>query len=138
MINKGKSKAAKFLDSINEMARGRVVLDADLRGIELELTKKNITVIAPEQSLSDLDLKRNYLAGRILITNNSKDFVDDAIAYEYGIIATEGLPSKEPKQTADMISKAIIKHSLWSQSSPFILTLKSDGKHVLRFLSERK
>jgi hypothetical protein len=120
----------------NAMSRGRVVLDENLSTISLELQKRNIKVILPTPGTSDDKIKETLLVGRLFITNNSKDFINDASSYEFGIISTEKIKLKNPKKLAKMISDAIIKFKLWSQNDPFILTLHEDQKHQLKFLHD--
>lgn len=105
------------------MSRGFVVLDEDLEHIADELRSKNIHVINVEKGSKDEDIQKKILPGRIFITNNSKDFLHAAIEYEFGIIATENVKTKDAKILADKISKEISKNSLWSLKSGFLLKL---------------
>jgi hypothetical protein len=131
-------KASMFESIIKSaMSRGRVVLDECLESIERELSKRNIVVISVPKGMSDDRIKRDYLSGRLFITNNSVDFVDDASSYEYGIVSTEKIKFKEPEKLSKMISDAIVKYKLWSQSEPFLLVLSESGNHEMRSLSDR-
>ena len=121
---------------LNEMSRGYVVVDENLESLSPYLQAKKIKVIVPPKGTSDEHIQEKYLPGRILITNNTKDFVEGIIEQEYGIISTEGINSKDPNRLADLISKAIMKHHLWSLKHGFILKLSSDGKHKLKMVSE--
>jgi hypothetical protein len=129
------SEAAKILQSLNEMSRGVVVLDENLEALAGPLWEKGIKTITPRKGTKDKEIKRDLLPHRILITNNTKDFIDDAVAYEYGIIATEGLRSKDAEITADIVSRAVTKYSLWALKQGFVLYLKPDGKHKLEILN---
>jgi len=120
------------------MARGRVVLDENLESLASELRNRNIIVYLPIKGMSDDDIKSTMLGGRLFITNNSKDFIDDASSYEYGIISTEKIKFKDDKKLSKMISDAIIKHSLWSQNEPFLLTLRENKKHIMISLHDNK
>ena len=120
------------------MSRGKVVLDEKLQDISNELRNRNIIVIMPMAGMKDEDIKEKMLAGRLFITNNSKDFVDDASSYEYGIVSTEKIKFKDPKKLAKMISDAIIKFKLWAQTEPFVLVLHEDGKHLMKSLHDSK
>lgn len=126
----------RYKVSINRisMARGVLVLDENVKHLEVPLMNLNIRVIKPPKSdMTDEDIKKSLLLKRILVTNNSQDFISDASVYEYGIIATEGI-SKDAEFLASMISKAIIKHSLWSKGHGFILILSETGIHRLEDL----
>jgi hypothetical protein len=130
----------KVIDKINlsgfltGMSRGVVVLDENLIVLKDSLRDEHIKVIIPERFLTDDAIKHQLLSHRILITNNSADFVEDATAIEYGIIATENIKFKDNLKLSKMISKAIVKFDLWSHQSGFILTLQSDGKHDFKVL----
>jgi hypothetical protein len=132
-------KQSMFEGIIKEaMARGKIVLDENLESLAEELRKRNIIVILPVKGMSDEDIKEKMISGRLFVTNNSKDFVDDASSYEYGIISTEKIKFKDSKSMSKMISDAIIKHKLWSQSNSFILVLHENGKHVMKSLHDNK
>lgn len=111
------------------MARGIVAIDENLIGLRPFLEKKNIKVIS--SIFLGID---ELLFHRIFITNNSKDFVKDAVEKQYGIIATEGLDFKDSKHLSKIISEAIIDFNLWSMKAGFVLELRSDGKHELKIL----
>ncbi len=118
------------------MARGRVVLDENVSSLKSELEARNIRVIEPRKGLSDDDIKREILPGRIFITNNTKDFIDDASVYEYGIIALEGTSKADESSLAKDISDAIRKHSLWAKRTGFVLLMSSEGRHRYQTLTE--
>jgi hypothetical protein len=118
------------------MSRGRVVLDENLEEIANELRKKNIIVLQPQKGMKDDDIKENMLSGRLFITNNSKDFINDATSYEFGIMSTERIKFKDSKKLSKMISDAIINFNLWSKDKPFIITLHEDGKHSFKSLTD--
>jgi hypothetical protein len=127
-------KSEKLAKYITGMSRGVVVLDENLAGLESYLRDENIRVIIPESGLEDDKIKYQLLPHRILITNNSKDFIDDATSIEYGIIATENIKFKDQKKFVKLISKAIIKFNLWAEGSGFLLVLHEDGKHEFNIL----
>ena len=129
------SKISEITKILNEMSRGILVVDENLKEIVPHLENRNIRVITPRQGEDDDHIKKVYLSKRIFITNNSKDFIDDASSYEYGIIATESLKSKDPIKLAKIISDCISKFNLWSKQHGFILKLKDNGKHELENLT---
>lgn len=123
-----------FSKFLTEMSRGVLVVDENLIGLEDELRKRNIKVIVPKRNMSDEDIKHELLTHRIIVTNNTKDFIDAAVEVEYGIIATENIKFKDSKRLADIISKAIIKFNLWGVRSGFILTLEPNNNHNFKIL----
>lgn len=116
------------------MARGIVVVDENLIGLKEFLETKNIKVISVPREMLDPDIRDKLLFHRIFITNNSDDFIKDAVEKQYGIIATEKLDFKDSKHLSKIISDAIIDFDLWSMKAGFILELKPDGKHDLKIL----
>ena len=117
------------------MARGTVVLDENLLNLRDGLQKRNIRVLVPTSGMSDETIKEQMLANRILITNNSKDFISDASSYDYGIIATESLSSKDIKNVVQKIHEAFITHELWSKRHGFIVYLKDTGPSDFKSLT---
>ncbi len=69
----------------------------------------------------------------IFVTDNSVDFIYDAVEQEFSIIATE-LVTKEPKSLASIVSRALIDFSLWSKPYGWILRLHRDGNHDFQLL----
>lgn len=121
------------------MSRGKVVIDENLEQLIPEMQNRNIVVITPHKGMQDEDIKSKILPGRLFITNNSIDFVKDATSYEYGIISTENIKFKDPKVLSKLISDAIIEFKLWSlvnSNRCFILYLKTNKKHVFKFLED--
>ena len=116
------------------MARGIVVVYENLVGLKEFLENKNIKVIAVPRNIEDTEIRDKLLFHRIFITNNSKDFIKDAIEKQYGIIATEYLDFKDSEHLSKIISDAIIDFDLWSMKAGFILELKSDNSHNLKIL----
>lgn len=131
------SKLAKQVTgAINEMSRGILVTDENLKALVPFLQRRNIRVITPNQGESDEFIKQVYLSKRILVTNNTKDFIKDASSYEYGIISTDNLKSKDPEIISKMISDALTEFKLWSKQHGFILKLKDNNKHEYKQLTK--
>jgi hypothetical protein len=118
------------------MSRGRLVLVENLENIAQELRSRNLIVIQPPKGMNDDDIKEKLLSGRLFVTNNPKDFINDASSFEFGIISTEKIKFKDPKKLSKLISDAIISHNLWSQHLPFILTLHENKKHTLKYFKD--
>lgn len=118
------------------MARGTVVIDENVSGLSSYLQSKNIRVVQPPSGMDDDQIKQFILPNRIIITNNSADFVEDASSGDYGIIALEGVMPMDMESLSKIISKVMTKFSLWSKRHGFILRLKKDGKHEYEELTE--
>ena len=66
---------------------------------------------------------RLCLSGRILVTTNTEGFVAEATVYEYGLIEVpEGLLA-DPLKAVKAISRAFVKHGLWTMGHSFLLRL---------------
>jgi hypothetical protein len=122
------------------MARGTVILDENVQSLSDGLRFINVRVIVPKSGTQDDFIIQELLPNRIIITNNSKDFIDYASSYDFGIVSLEGLSfidsESNPKKnvTIKLISKAFIEYELWSKRHGFILELKDNGKHLYRDL----
>lgn len=126
---------------VHAMARGTVVLDENVSQLETALTRRNIRVLKPHPGTPDDEIKSRLLPNRIIITNNTKDFVDDASSYDYGIISLEGLPFIDPdgteaNKTVQLISKAIADHGLWARRHGFIVRLVENGRASFQPLTD--
>lgn len=117
------------------MSRGIVVLDENLLSLETHLQKRNMRVIKPIAGMTDDTIAEALASGRVLITNNSKDFLQLAIDFEFGIIATEKGPADDAS-LAKAISSAITAHSLWAKKGAFVTTLKKDGTSTFKELKD--
>ena len=126
-----KQKIVKAL-KIVAMTRGTVVLDENLQNLESFLKDRNMHVVVPPTGTSDEKIAKLYASHRILITNNSKDFIQLAPEYSLGIIATEKLKTKDPEELTKIISSAISKLSLWSKRHGYILQLKESNQHTFK------
>jgi hypothetical protein len=133
MIKKGESMKS-LAQHVISMARGILVLDENLLSLKQALEEYNIRIIPVISGKSDQYIKEHSLPGRIFITNNAKDFKEDARSFEYGIISTENIKFKDPKSLAEKIHNEIIKNKLWSKTKGFILTLKDGERSTFREL----
>jgi hypothetical protein len=114
------------------MARGFVVLDENLFELKESLEKYNLHVVLPKPGMSDPDIAKAYLGGRILITKNSKDFIEFAPVYDFGIIALENVKYIDTakdisNQTSKLISKILVRGKLWSRLGAFLVKVKANG-----------
>lgn len=118
------------------MSRGAIVLDENLWGeLEFEIASRHIKVFKPYAGQSDESMAA-ILYNKILVTDNSKDFIENITSWEFGIIATENIKFKDSKKLANLISKAIIKHSLWSKRSGFIVTLYNTKDSTIKYIKD--
>jgi hypothetical protein len=108
------------------MARDLLVVDESIYTVAKPLSDEKIRII-PIEPNADEKIKEAYLSGRILVTNNTKDFIKDAKKLEYGIISVEDVRFKDPNILANLISKAIIKHKLWSRKDSFLVKITDKG-----------
>jgi len=115
--------------AILAMSRGTVVLDENLKDLKSYLQERNIRVFEAPAGFSD-SLVAIFASGRILVTNNTKDFKIAAAEHEFGIIATEGC-TRNAQDLGPAVSKALIENSLWSQTKPFIFHLSTGNLEPL-------
>jgi hypothetical protein len=123
-----------FVQKVEAMSRGSVIIDENVSYLQAELGKRNIRAITPLTGMTDEQIAEKMAMHKILITNNSKDFLQYAIEYEIGLIAVEKL-SKDPATLASIISATITSLSLWSKHKPFLVTFK-DNKPQFEQLTE--
>lgn len=60
------------------MARGYLVIDESVSYLEKPLKEANFRTTTPPQGLEDAKIKETLLGNRIIVTKNTKDFLDDA------------------------------------------------------------
>jgi uncharacterized protein with PIN domain len=87
-VFRGQITVAKAVDKLlQEIGRGGRILmvDENLYGLARELRALNYTVDLVLAGTPDEEIKK-LLPGRVLITINGKDFVDDTKNYRYGLI----------------------------------------------------
>lgn len=117
------------------MARATLVLDEGVSILESSLKEANFLVVVPRKGMADFETKKALLSHRVLVTDSTKDFLDDAPVLDYGIIGIEALrfvdssPIYRENHTAQLISKAVSEFNLISMRSGFVLMLKDDGGH---------
>lgn len=123
---------------VSGMARGKVLLDQNINDLREPLTKANLRVVVPEMEQyarkPDDKLAEDHLANSIFITENYDDFVPLAIKYDFGIIGVPQTAKADGERTAQQISKAIIRHKVWSQTRPFKLLIHRDGRSDFMYL----
>lgn len=127
----------EFLDKVKRaMSRAVLVLDENLWGsLESDIKDQNFKVVKPKAGQKDEDIG-DILFHRILVTNNAKDFVDNVLPWEFGIISTEKVSVSDTKKLSKLISKAFIKHSLASKRNGFIVTLYDSKESKIEIIKE--
>jgi hypothetical protein len=126
--------------SMTSVARATLVIDENVSFLEKPMKDANFHTVVPPKGMEDFEIKKVLLAHRVIITKNTKDFLDDAPVLDYGIIGLEALPFIDPageykdNTTAQMISKAISEFGLISKRTGFVLMLKPNGRHVFKDL----
>ena len=118
-------------------ARATLVVDENVAFLAQPLKDHfNFRVVVPTAGMADDQIKNDLLGHRILLTKNTKDFIDDAPRFDYGIIALHDLKFIDPQPgagnvTCKLISAAVRKYKLVSRVTRFVLTLRASGKHKL-------
>jgi hypothetical protein len=115
-----------------------VMLDENLRVLETALDDDGFKVVVAQQGLQDDVLKRQA-KGWAILTRNSKDFVDDAVRYDYDVIGVEDIKFIDDKpdrtnQTVQKISKAVRRSQIGRIRGNFLLKIRDDGSFHLQQL----
>jgi len=116
------------------MARGAIVLDENLEHLKEGLTERNMHVFVVPKGMKDEEIIRVYLTHRLFVTNNPKDFINDASSFEYGIISTKKIKYKGENLLVPLISKVLSKYNLWSKKHGFIIKPDEKGKGEIKNL----
>jgi hypothetical protein len=111
---------------VKAMSRGFIVIDENVSYLASHLLERNFRVFTVPKGTSDRDIINSYLGGRKFITGNSKDFKQYVPEFDIGLIAVDSATT-DPKNLADLISKAWRECQLGSTQGAFILNLLSDG-----------
>lgn len=137
MNEERRQRIARQIVARRAMARGAVVLDENHYELRSALQEAGFRVTPVSSGLSDEQIIR-VLNGKILITANPKDFEKDASKTGFGVIGLDKLefidpdPSFAVNKTVQLISKAWSAYKLKAQKKDFVLSLRSNGRHVLR------
>jgi hypothetical protein len=134
-------KNEKIIKDVLAMARGTLVIDECVKELAQPLSS-NIHIIEPIPGEDDKYIIKRLLPNRIIVTKNPKDFKNYASSYDIGIIDLSKLSFIDPLQdgienkTVNLISKVLMDFNLWSKRHGFIITLRDNGKHLYRDLTE--
>ncbi|MGO9259243.1 MAG: hypothetical protein ACLQU1_23460 [Bryobacteraceae bacterium] len=115
-----------------------ILLDENLRGLEPGLEDDGFKVIVPSQGLKDEALKRKA-RGWAILTRNSRDFVDEAVRYDYDVIGIEDIKFVDDKadrtnDTVRKISGAVRRSQLGTRKGNFWLKIRDNGSFHLEQL----
>jgi hypothetical protein len=133
--------SSQFQDTL-ELAKGAhytIVVDEHLRSLKAGLEDEGYKVVLPPSGASDEDIKELAKGGWTILTRNSNDFVDDALHYDYDIIALEDVKFVDSKQdrtnrTIVKVAGALKRSQLASRKGNFVLSIRDDGSFHLRQL----
>jgi hypothetical protein len=117
-----------------------IMLDENLRGLEPGLEDDGFKVVLPPQGLKDDPLKlRAKARGWAILTKNSRDFVDDAVRYDYDVIGIEDIKfidnqADRTNETVRKISDAVRRSKLATTRGNFLLKIRDNGSFHLEQL----
>src|SRR5208283_3441369 len=80
-------RIAKEIRARRTLSRGVLVLDTDLIELKRAVRDGNVSVVELAAGTGEWEIKELLLPHRIFATNRPGDFVEDAAAYEFGIVA---------------------------------------------------
>ena len=115
-----------------------ILLDENLRNLEAGLEDDGFKVIVPSQGLTDDALKRKA-RGWAILTRKSKDFIPDAVRYDYDVIGIEDIRFVDGKadrtnETVSKISAAVRRSQIGTRKGNFALKLRDNGTFHLEQL----
>ena len=99
------------------------MLDENPRILESALEDDGFKVVMPRQGLQDETLKRQA-RGWAILTRNSRDFIDDAVRYDYDVIGVEDIKFVDGKtdranETVREVSSAVRRSQLAARKGIF-------------------
>lgn len=115
-----------------------ILLDENLRNLESALEDDGFKVVLQPQGLTDEDLKRKA-RGWAILTRNSKDFLNNAVRFDYHIIGVEEIRFIDSRvdrtnETVRKISNAVRRSGLARHKGNFLLEVRDDGSFHLQQL----
>jgi hypothetical protein len=115
-----------------------IVLDENVLSLAEPLRLLKQKVIIPKRGLKDTDIIQ-FLDGKAILTKNSKDFIPEAVVYNFDIISLDKikfLDSKqdESNQTAKRIVEAIRESKFVTVDGVYQLVLLENDKWKLNKL----
>jgi hypothetical protein len=114
-----------------KMARGVLVLDSSLAGLEPHLKRKNYRIVKLPVGTIDAERKALVLTERTLVTKTPQAYEDDVPVLEYSVIDASRVTSDDVT-LADIISRAWTRYRLRSEGW-FILRVRENSDHKIEF-----
>ncbi len=109
-----------------------IMLDENLRVLESALEDDGFKVIVPHPGLKDEALKRQA-RGWAILTKNSRDFIDEAVRYDYDVTGIEDV--KFENETVRKSSSAVRRSQLGTRKGNFLLKVRDNGSFHLQQLA---
>ena len=135
--------AGRTLDEARRMAAEALALHIrgmldDGGALEPSLEDDGFKAVVPRQGLTDEALKRRA-RGWAILTRNSRDFIDDAVRYDYDVIGIEDVGFVDAKvdrtnETVRKISNAVRRSQLGTRRGNFWLKVRDNGSFHLEQL----
>jgi hypothetical protein len=125
--------------AMSKRSKLTIFLDENLHQLKSPLRSRGFKVITLPKGVSD-DYIKELLEGCAILTNNSKDFIDDAYSMDYDILGIEDIKfiddAQDGKnQTVKIIEQAIRASTISSLKGNFLLRIYNDGKWKLEDLA---
>jgi len=127
-----------FLHEVEAAAiRSKITLLLDENRLELKeaLRDAGFKVIVLKQGMSDEEIGE-LAEGHAIVTANTKDFVDNAKAFDYDIISIDDLKFHDTEKTRNnktvqKIVAAVRETKFYSLRGNFLLKIHNDGSYKL-------
>jgi hypothetical protein len=132
---------AQYQDVI-ELAKGShytLVIDENIATLRGGLQDEGYKVLVAPKGASDGEIKELAGRGWTIVTKNSRDFVEDAVHFDYDVIAIENLKFIDDRQdraneTVVKIANALRRSKLATRKGNFLLRINYDGSFHLEQL----
>ena len=132
------TKIIKFLKKNEALSHARrskltILVDENIEGLKESLISLGYRVIGLKKSLKDPEIQQ-LAQGSAILTKNSKDFIEDAVRFDYDIIGIEDIKfidkaTDHTNLTAKKISKAIRTSQFYNIRGNFLLKIHDDGTY---------
>jgi hypothetical protein len=123
---------AKVL-SHSRRSKVTLLIDENIETLEKPLTELGYRVFSLDKGLKDPHIQK-LAEGSAILTKNSKDFIYDAVRFDYDVIGIELIKYLDTTQdanniTARKISKAITDSGFYNFRGNFHLKIYDDGTY---------
>ncbi len=115
-----------------------ILLDENLEVLQEALEDAGYKVVRLPKGWPDHEIKK-LAQGWSILTKNSQDFVEDALSYDYDVIALEDVQfvdsrKERTNETVRKVAGALRRSQLASRKGNFVLKIHDDGSFHLRQL----